>query len=232
MSSSCEVASEGLATVSQHDWYRRTTWTEKDREEFFARLNRSRSSFHKAQYLRIQAGILQQAGLNEQSLELIDIQLRDYPDPFQAAMALETRGDALFALGRTDDALDAHRHAFEYQRMHCPNFRGNSWLHFGEIAVGEDRRERFQDVSAIFDRALEAGYSTVFPTHQYIYFGCLALIHFARGEPAEARSMANRAAAAAERSHSGFGRHPSIGLVNSGWRQSNLGSKLQRLLSQ
>ena len=37
------------------DWFRRKTWTPKDREEFFARLRRSRGAFHKAQYARIQA---------------------------------------------------------------------------------------------------------------------------------------------------------------------------------
>jgi tetratricopeptide (TPR) repeat protein len=213
--------------MSRDDWYRRTTWTERDQEEFFARLKRSRSSFHKAQYLRIQAHVLQQAGLNEQSLEL----LRGYSDPHQAAMALSTRGDALFALGRIDDAIEAHRHAFEYERAHSPNYFGNSWLRFGETAIGEDRRERFQEVSAIFECALKAGYRATFPYEQFTYFACQALILSARGEVAEARSMADRAVAAAQRSHSGFGRHPSIGLVASDWRRSKLGSKLQRLLS-
>ena len=37
------------------EWFRRKTWTQEDREAFFARLKRSRGLFHKAQYLRVQA---------------------------------------------------------------------------------------------------------------------------------------------------------------------------------
>jgi hypothetical protein len=48
--------------MSKTEWFRRTTWTPEDEASFRARLKRSRGSFHKAQYLRIQAEHLQEVG--------------------------------------------------------------------------------------------------------------------------------------------------------------------------
>src|ERR1700722_5779262 len=59
--------------VGREDWYRRTTWSNDDREQFFARLERSREAFHKSQYLRIQAYCLQLAGLYEDALQLLNL---------------------------------------------------------------------------------------------------------------------------------------------------------------
>jgi tetratricopeptide (TPR) repeat protein len=140
--------------VSRFEWYRRKTWTIADREELFARLGRSRTGFHKAQYLCIQAYCLHEAGLSESALELIEIQLRDFPDEHHtAARALSTKGDALAATGRIDEALAAYRASFEQERSKCPNCYGNAWLSFGETAVVEDRREKFAEAMDLFQRA-------------------------------------------------------------------------------
>jgi len=44
--------------MATEEWFRNTTWNKDIDAEFEARLKRSRGSFHKAQYLRIQAGYL------------------------------------------------------------------------------------------------------------------------------------------------------------------------------
>jgi tetratricopeptide (TPR) repeat protein len=219
--------------VPHRDWYRRQTWTAADREEFFARLRRSRSTFHKAQYLYIQAYCLHEAGLSEEALELIDIQLRDYLDESrQVAMAFSTKGDVLAALGRTDEALEAYRASFEQERSQCPNCYGNAWLRFGETVVIENRQEKFSEALDLFERALRDGYKTIFASQQFVFFGCRALMISARnGSGGEARLLATRAVEAAERAHSGFGRHPTVGLVGVDWRSTKLGRKLQCLLN-
>ena len=69
--------------MGRYDWYRKTTWTEQDRSEFWLRLNRSRNDFNKAQYLRIQALTLEETGVEANihaSMELLDGRLADYPD--------------------------------------------------------------------------------------------------------------------------------------------------------
>jgi hypothetical protein len=45
-----------------NDWYRKTTWSEADQADFFARFKRSRTPYNKAQYLRIQANYLEGVG--------------------------------------------------------------------------------------------------------------------------------------------------------------------------
>jgi hypothetical protein len=71
--------------VADESWYRRRTWTDEDRAGFFARLRRSRSGFHKAQYCRIQAYELQQAGNYHAALELLDLLMKEWPDDAQKA---------------------------------------------------------------------------------------------------------------------------------------------------
>jgi hypothetical protein len=57
------------------DWFRKTSWSETDQADFFARLKRSRGASNKAQYLRIQASHLEgvgSPGLLRASLTLLD----------------------------------------------------------------------------------------------------------------------------------------------------------------
>jgi hypothetical protein len=64
------------------DWYRRTTWTEKDEEEFFAKLRRARKD-GRAQYLKLQA--LELVNTRKRTLlkvaeTLLKKILEEYPD--------------------------------------------------------------------------------------------------------------------------------------------------------
>src|SRR5687768_16086011 len=61
--------------MSRHDWYRQTEWSEAHAAAFFQRLARSRTAFHRAQYLSIQALTLTETGLKSNilvALELLD----------------------------------------------------------------------------------------------------------------------------------------------------------------
>lgn len=69
--------------MGRDDWYRRTTWTSEDAEAFFDRLNRSRGLESKAQYVRIQALDLEEAGLIEPASSLLG--------PHSRGVALEVR---------------------------------------------------------------------------------------------------------------------------------------------
>src|SRR6185312_4454064 len=102
------------------DWFRKITWTESDRADFFARLARARGATHKAQYLRIQAVHLQHTGHLESvraALELLDILIADHPEPTQLALAHMQRGECLSTLGDHDAGLTAHREALAAERM-------------------------------------------------------------------------------------------------------------------
>jgi predicted RNA polymerase sigma factor len=107
------------------NWFRRKKWTPTDRDAFFARLRRSRSTFHKAQYLRIQAVELKVTGSPEgtaAALELAEVLLRDYPDPSELAHAHFIRAECLQARADVQGAVGAYRKAIQAQRTQ-PNVR-------------------------------------------------------------------------------------------------------------
>src|SRR5947208_1540607 len=178
------------------DWFRKTTWNEADRAEFFARLRRARGAFHKAQYLRIQARHLQQTGQRESvsaALELLDLLLADYPEPTQLASAHLQRGESLCVLGDRNGGLAAHRDALAAERR----FRGvktEAYLGFGELVLELERVDLYQEVLSILD---EFGGAAVFPVQQYRAAAVRALVFERLGRIEEAREFAERAIDAA-----------------------------------
>jgi tetratricopeptide (TPR) repeat protein len=76
--------------MAREDWYRNTEWTPDIEAAFRARLDRSRGAFHKAQYLRIQAGILEDAGRFAPACELAEEALEKYPAETSEAARLHT----------------------------------------------------------------------------------------------------------------------------------------------
>ena len=109
--------------VGKFEWYERSTWTPEDQADFQARLKRSRGSVNKAQYLRLQALALQDAGteaLLEAAVELLDQLLRDCPDTSLLTSTYQQRAECLADLGRYDEALANYQAAFEAQRQ-APN---------------------------------------------------------------------------------------------------------------
>ena len=76
------------------DWFRKTSWTREDREDFFERLSRSRK-YNRAQYLRIQASYLAENGnieLLNAALELLEMLFTQYPDRTEMALAYASKG--------------------------------------------------------------------------------------------------------------------------------------------
>jgi hypothetical protein len=58
--------------MSPGDWFRQTTWSAGQAASFFQRLERSRSPFHRAQYLRVQAVTLANSGERDNLLVALD----------------------------------------------------------------------------------------------------------------------------------------------------------------
>src|SRR5438876_3316466 len=93
------------------EWFRRTDWTPDVESDFFARLRRARPS-NRAQYLRIQAVHLEEAGGADRlrgAIGLLDRLLSDYPDSVEIAAAHWTRGRCLEGIGDLDGAVAALR---------------------------------------------------------------------------------------------------------------------------
>lgn len=135
------------------DWFRRKTWTPKDREAFFARLGRSRGAFHKAQYARIQAWellITRKRAAYVAAMELLDLVLSEWREDAQLASVYHHRAECLLGLGETEPALDSFREVFQAQR----NFKGElteAHIDFGWFAVTVPRPEIYDESLAVLE---------------------------------------------------------------------------------
>ena len=208
--------------MSRIDWYRRSTWTDRDQEEFNARLQRSRGAFNKAQYLRIQAIHLAEAGLNAAAIELLDPLLAEFPERIELASAHLQRAESLATLARPGPAIDEYRAALQAER-NFPNVRTNAWLRFGWFAVENGLSDLYDEVLAAFKEFNDNG-GLSFPIEEYRYCAVQAIIAQSQGDHSAARQFAARAIIEASKEHSGFRYHAKLGLVKSqpNWMESKL----------
>jgi tetratricopeptide (TPR) repeat protein len=199
--------------MSQTEWFRRSTWGEADREDFNARLKRSRGAGNKAQYLRIQAGHLAEAGNHAAAIELLDRLLSEFPHRIELALAHSQRAASLANLGQCEAAIQEYRVALQTERD-FPNVRTKAWLDFGWLVVERQLTDYYDEVSQVLGEFREEG-GLRFPATEYRYAAIQALLADYRGNKARAREFAQQALAEAAKEHSGFRRHPTVGLVGS-----------------
>ena len=209
--------------MSNDDWYRRTTWSDSDRSEFQARLKRTRGDYNKSQYLRIQAHHLAAADLPVCAIELLDQLFADFPHDSQLAQAHLQYAVCMLALDRIDDAIAAYRLAFNAEQAY-PNSRSQLWLDFPWLIVTRGLSDLYGEVDTYLDWGER---STTFPVEEFRMNTILAFLADANGDPTSSRTHAQTAIAAAAKEHSGFVRHPTVGLV--GLPDTTVLNRLQEL---
>ena len=196
------------------DWFRRKTWTVRDRDEFFTRLKRSRGSFHKAQYARIQAYKLittRKRDAYTAALELLDMILAEWREDAQLASVYDHRAECFLGLGDVARAVEAYRLVFQTQRV-CKSELTMAHLDFGWLVVSAPLPELYDEAMAVLGEFHRETIS--FPVDRYRASAIQALILDARGQPEQARSYARIALQEEAAQHSGFRYHPTIGLVH------------------
>ena len=118
---------------------------------------------------------------------------------------------AFVALGQTGEAVDSYKKALERERQR-PSYRTTAWSEF--VLLVADRR-----LESDFDEALrvlgENQSGLIFPKLMFAWHGAYALIQAQMGHRQGAKEHAVKALEAAQMGHSGFRRHPKIGLVGS-----------------
>jgi tetratricopeptide (TPR) repeat protein len=194
------------------DWFRYGDWNEQIESEFEQRLGRSRKH-NRAQYLRIQASHLEEAGqpdLVPVALRLLDRMVADYPDQLQLAMAHAQRASCFLRLGNLAAALAAYRDALEAERR-FPNARTEAWLDFGWLVVAEGREELYEEARGVLE---EFDDLLLFPIQRYKYHAAHALLADRGSDSSIAHARRALEAAAAETS--GLRYHPDLGLVSDG----------------
>lgn len=211
--------------MADESWYRRRTWTDEDQAAFFARLRRSRGGFHKAQYCRIQAYELQQAGNFSAALELLDLLMKEWPADAQKAAVFHQRAECLENLGDNEGALNAYRSVCDAQRS-LPSSMTTAHLGFGLLVALSPYPDLYDEALSVLD---EFASSSTFPVEDFQAATIRALIADGKGEQAEASRQAQLALAAANRTHSGYARHATLGLVTG--IEPSLEGRLRQLAS-
>jgi tetratricopeptide (TPR) repeat protein len=199
--------------MSETEWFRRTTWSDADRDDFNARLRRSRSAAKKAQYLRIQAWHLADTGSHAAAIELLDRLFAEFPQRVELAQAHAQKAQSLANLRQTEGAIQEYRAALQAERD-FPNARTNAWLDFGWLVVERQLTDYFDEVSRVL-REFRDECGLKLPAIEYRCDAIQAVLADYRGDRARAQDFARRALAEAEKDHSGLRFHPTVGLVGS-----------------
>ncbi|HXY34769.1 MAG TPA: MFS transporter [Planctomycetaceae bacterium] len=211
--------------MTKTEWFRRTTWSDADREDFNARLERSRTAFNKAQYLRIQACHLADAGHHAAAIELLDRLFAEFPQRFELAQSHAQKADSLAALGQIDAAIQEYRAALQAERDYS-QVRTNAWLDFGWLVVKSQLTDLYEEVSRVMQEFRDER-GIKFPNIEYAYNTIQALLADARGDNALAGEFARQALTEAVKDHSGLRYHPRLGLV--GRERSTFESRLKAI---
>ena len=203
------------------DWCQNESWNADIEAAFFAKLARARN---KTWYLQIQAGELV-SGHPETALRLLDHYFALGADSSQAEAHFD-RGRAHAALRNVDAAIAGFEAAVACEDAN-PLFR--TWVYVELPVLVAIERKR-----ALYDRAVELLTKNSdrphFPAEFYKWHGAQALILHDRGETAQALDEARLPLDAAGMTHSGFPRHPEVGLVTD--TSDTFGTRLKEIVGE
>jgi tetratricopeptide (TPR) repeat protein len=198
------------------DWCRKTTWSEVDQADFFARLSRRGD---KAKYLSIQAASLEAVGSPEHlkaSISLLE-QLIDeltkqvFQTPRAVAAAYNKKAGCYLKLGDIDNAIADYRRVFAVEReLGSPATL--TFFDFGKLVAEKQLCDHFDEAL----KALEAGAKYLgkhVPADTFNLFGIRSLIAAQKGKTEKAKEFAQIALEAAGKDNSDIRRHPKFGLV-------------------
>ncbi len=192
------------------DWYRRTSWNSEAQETFFERFKRSRSHFHKAQYLRIQAHYLQEKYPGD-ALKLLDKIREEFPEPSELASTYLQTAQCLIVLGKKEEAISWFRKVLEHEENH-KGIQTHGYLDFPVFIVTEEKKELYREAKEILEK--------------YQWNMVMALIKIEEGDQSSASGHAREAIKASKENHSGFRYHPTVGLAK---KQDE---RIQKLLTE
>ncbi|HEX4438571.1 MAG TPA: tetratricopeptide repeat protein [Thermoanaerobaculia bacterium] len=189
------------------EWFRKSSWTAEDREDFFAHLERARPS-SRGQYLRLQASHLQTAGLHREALELLETLFEKHPEQAELAIAHLQKAECLGALGRVSEAIEEFRAAL-HAEDEFPSAQTYAWIEFPWFAVKHHARQLYDEAVRTLGRPDR---SPLFPVDRYRINAIHSLISDELGDAPAARDYARSALAAEAETRSGFRYHARLGL--------------------
>lgn len=193
------------------DWFRRSTWTPSDRDDFEARLRRARA-LSRAQYLRIQAVHLMDAGRDDlvvPALELLERAIATDPNGLEVALAEHLRAGCYERTGDVLLAVEAYRKSIAAQGSR-PSLQTDAVLDFAILIAERNLATLASEAANLLDS--HPADQRLFPVQRFKYHAARALLNHDRGGVTAAED-ARRALDEANASHSGLRYHSGLGLV-------------------
>ena len=204
--------------MGRHDWYRNTTWTEDIRKAFFDRLGRSRTTYNKAQYARIQASYLQKTGKKKHiraAIKLLDLMIEQWPEPTELSSAYLQKALCFEDLGMNKPAIEAYRKSVKVEEENKKKMVG-AWLHFGWFVIAHGLKKYYDEVLLSIqnnETLKQMAPFLIWPIYQYKYSAIFAIILKSKGETEAAQRFAVRALEAMGTKESPFRYHKKEGLI-------------------
>ena len=190
------------------DWFRDPGWDRATRDQFEERLNRARIG-NRAQYLRIKALALRDAGELRGAKELLNRVVSDYPESMDCGFCLELLGD----IGREEGSAEAAERNYREVIRRWPDLNGTSGMvevSLAEVLTESAGLERHEEALRLLDSALKRG--RMMNSDLFRWNIALARVAEQLGD-AETVSRAARTAVSLTKVGPQFPRHPTVGLA-------------------
>ncbi len=201
-------ATTGQSERLMADWFRSPDWSAEAQQDFENRLSRARAS-GRAQYLRIKAVSLDDAGESEGAAHLLRRIVHGYPEArTEVAFAHERLGDLRMAANDPAEAEAEYRLALATSPS-LSGTTGEVHLKLGEILMRDDRA-----AAAEVEELLTAARPHVIFNSTAFRLNVLAARLAARTGDNERRRLAARTALALVDADPQFSRHPTVGRVS------------------
>ncbi len=201
-----------MTFVASDDWYRSTSWSERDQDLFEQKLAKARQA-SRPQYVRLKALALLEtsdAGRRRAGVSLLERVLSEYP-----GSRIEVAG-AHRALARYHEESGNTASAAQHYRETLREQEGTNVFHGAELLLAElIVRERldcaYQEANELLDRVVEHG--PIFKSEQFRYAAARSRLASRRGDDDEAAAFAFGALDLFEHNEPVSSYHPEIGLI-------------------
>ncbi|RKS42569.1 hypothetical protein BC962_3236 [Gillisia mitskevichiae] len=211
--------------MSKNDWYINSIWNEQIETEFEIRLKKSRSNFHKAQYLRTQAYCLLNSDIKsfqEKGIQLMNRLFEDYPnEKFNVIQGNEMLGDYYLRMKSFDNAEKHFRIVTEYYYSETRSgTTGLADLKLSETLLKSKKSDKFQEAYLLAtDKFEKTGGELNMNSDKFYYAELMANLCNIMNRKEEASQYAKDALELSKISAPEFTRHKTVGLIKASIEQ-------------
>lgn len=203
--------------MGQDDWYRNTSWGKEASDLFELKLGRSRGTFHKAQYLRIQAGyLLDSTDFQDVGVRLMERLIHNFPDEeVSTTFGKEQLGDFYLKGGNFERAKGYYQEVTNrYKALNRNGTSGVADIKLVDTLLRLDERNAYGEAYKLLTVDFEKTEgSLLLNSDRFLYARVFAELCDKLGKKEEARQFADKALEIARIMEPQFPRHKTVGLV-------------------